>query len=443
MPTLRVPTRLDLSSTINFANVIASADIDQPIIFDFTSLSWVKPFGMLFIAQAIKSLREKHPNYDITTKGLDFENNAVSYAAHMSLFRSCGFRYGNKPGYRTFGNATYLPITYASTKQLQTREAIEDLALEMARQLSRSTDGVVVDTLSYSFREMIRNVIEHSRSDTLGYCAQYWPSKGKAELALLDTGIGISQSLSKNPHLKITDDKDAVKYALMPGISGTTYEGVRLRNNDVWQNSGYGLYMNYRLCNEGGSFFICSGSTGLYRTSHNDNVYHRTNFQGTALRLEMNTGNLKDVQRLLQQFAEEGERMAKRVGMGAIPTASTMSKMLKDNFKALPNEIEVGDTVRHNQFGEGRVTEKTFTPQGEMLWISFNSGRIKKALSKDVILVNLDTETYEPVDDFAFTTEEYSDESSVSFDESQFEDTDFELHWDINNDDPSVSDIPW
>lgn len=433
MQLLYVPDRLTLKNTLNFVNQISDLNADEPIKIDFSFLDWAKPFGMLYIAQAVKSLRERFPESKIISTGINFDKNATSYGAHMGLFRSCGFEYGNDPGYRTKGNSTYLPITYVSVKQLRSHEAIEDLAMHLARQLIHDEEGVIVDTLSYSFREMIRNVVEHSFSDTLGYCAQYWPKKGKAELAILDTGIGITKSLSNNPHLKLSNDKDAVKYSLMPGISGTTFEGVKLRDNDVWQNSGYGLYMNYRLCNEGGSFFICSGNAGLYRTGESDNVYHKTNFQGTALCLEMNTRKISNIQRLLQQFAEDGGRIAERVGMGAIPTASTMSKMLKDNFKELPVEIQLGDTVRHRRFGDGTVKEKFFDPQGEMLWITFTNGRNKKILSKDVIVVNLDTETYQPIEGLDYVDDDQAIDEFVPTDDSSFEDTDFEFFWEDDN----------
>jgi hypothetical protein len=392
LQSILVPRNLDLRSALHFGNKIEELLPQDEICFDFGELQWVYPFGMLFLAQAVKNLRNRFPDCLIHCENLN-DSRATSYAAHVSFFTSCGFSIGNDPGFRS-SSSTYIPITYARSSQLRTTNAIEDISRELAEQLAQQSSGSIVDVLEYSFREMIRNVIEHSESPILGYCAQYWPKNGQVEVAILDSGIGLRQSLSENPHLPLESDRDAVKYALMPGISGKTYTGVRIRPTDVWQNSGYGLYMNYRLCNQGGSFFICSGTRGLYRSAESENTYYETNYKGTALRLKLNVDALGDVKRLLKQFSDEGEYHAKRLGLGAMPTASTMSKMLRDNFRSVDVKVEVGDTVRHRQFGEGNVTEKLVTPQGEMLWISFNGGRRKKILTKDVIVIARDGETF-------------------------------------------------
>jgi len=374
------------------------------------------PFGMLFIAQSVKSLRKKYPSCEIVCDNIDLDG-AASYAAHMAFFTSCGFPIGNNPSFRP-GSTTYIPITYAYASQLRSRDEIEDISLGLAKQLTMSNDGKLVDALSYSFREIIRNVIEHSESKTFAYCAQYWPTKDLVEVAILDTGIGLRKSLSDNPHLQLKSDKDAIKLALMPGISGKNYEGVKQQPDDHWQNSGYGLYMNYRLCNEGGSFFICSGQSGMSRTTDNKSDYHDTNFSGTALRLRMNTRNLLSVSSMLDQFRHEGQSHARKFGKGAVLNASTMSVMLKDNFKLLAEQIKVGDTIRHQKFGNGVVTEKQITLQGEMLWITFDGGRRKKVLSVDVFIISEDHQlTSEEIESSDFM-DSLSENSSLPPDEN-------------------------
>lgn len=254
---------------------------------------------------------------------------------------------------------------------------------------------------------------EHSQSKVFAYCAQYWPQQHKVELAILDTGIGLFRSLSQNPYLELINDQDALKYALMPGISGKTYEGVKIRLDDVWQNSGYGLYMNYRLCNEGGSFFICSGTRALNRSKdQNDNLYYNIGFLGTAIRLRLNTQNLRNVEEMIKQFGDEGEAVAKHIGMGAIPRASTMSRMLKNNFKTAMPKVEIGDTIKHKLYAEGMVTDCKITPQGEMLWVSFKNGRTKKVLRNDVIVINTDDYVYYN-DDAIIQNEEVEVEEEV------------------------------
>lgn len=417
------PPRLNLENAVQFAKQISELPYHPEFQFDFRRLLWIEPFGMLFTAQAMKHLHQRYPD----SRLLAYINreNATSYAAYMSFFTACGLDYGNNPGFRSSGS-TYIPITYMQANQLTSKAAIEDIAEEFARQLAHQPSGKLVDIFSYSFREIIRNVIEHSDSMTLGYCAQYWPSKDRVELAILDTGIGLRQSLSQNPNLTLADDSDAIKYALMPGISGKTYEGVKLRPNDIWQNSGYGLYMNYRFCNEGGDFFICSGSKGLYRNVNNDqNHYFNVQYAGTALRLCINTAQVQNVSKMLERFKNEGETAARSFGLGAVLTASTMSQMLKDNFKSIKVQIQVGDTVKHRQYGEGEVTEKVIVPPfGEMLWVTFKGGRRKRVETKDVILLDRGEVVYE--DDLENSVSDEDDlPPNFSFEDSEFDDPPF------------------
>ena len=387
MKVILVPGSFDLKPVLDFINKIQQLPNDEEYCFDFSHLRWVTPFGMLMISQTLKGLRES--NYSITYRNLN-KHDATHYASYMGFFHSCGFEIGNDTKSKS---ERYIPLTYDKVNRLKSNNEIEELSAELSRLLILQNRGSLFDALNYSFREIIRNVIEHSRSDVFAYCAQYIPNQTRVELAILDTGIGIRKSLSRNPHLDIENDGDAIKYALMPGISGNTYEGIKIRKDDVWQNSGYGLYMNYRLCNEGGSFFIGSGSQGLYRTDGEPNTYYDINYQGTILRLVMNSSNLRDISLTLERFRDDGQKIAHKLGKGAVLNASTMSIMLKNNFK-IDNKIEVGSKIKHPQYGEGEVTEKLVTPQGEMLWVTFKGGRRKKVLSSDVTVIDIDFTTY-------------------------------------------------
>ena len=58
----------------------------------------------------------------------------------------------------------------------------------------------VQNLLSYSIREVFQNVFEYSDSDTLYYCAQYWPKSEKVEFAVANFGVGIRKGLGQNPN---------------------------------------------------------------------------------------------------------------------------------------------------------------------------------------------------------------------------------------------------
>lgn len=56
---------------------------------------------------------------------------------------------------------------------------------KLAKKLTQQEDGNLVEIITYSLREILRNILEHSDSYDLWYCAQYWLLYQKAEIAIL------------------------------------------------------------------------------------------------------------------------------------------------------------------------------------------------------------------------------------------------------------------
>ncbi len=178
----------------------------------------------------------------------------------------------------------------------------------------------------------IRNVVEHSGSEIIEYCAQYWPSKNLVEFAVLDTGHGIMHGLSANPFLNIKDERDALHLALLPGVSGKMYKGVKRRKNDEWQNSGFGLYMTSRICRNGGDFFIASNDRSVFLDSRSKKDLE-CRYKGVALRLRINTSNISTYSDMLARYRDEGFAAAKKFsGQDAIEP-SVASTMLARDFQ--------------------------------------------------------------------------------------------------------------
>jgi hypothetical protein len=147
---------------------------------------------------------------------------------------------------------------------------------------------------------------------------------------VLDTGIGIRAALSNNPYLKIDSDHEALNLALMPGISGKMFKGIKRDPYDGWQNSGYGLFAVSRLCGHGGKFTICSGDTALALKPDNKEYYPST-FRGTALRIILSTAEIKNAKSMLAKIMEEGDKQARELQVTEAQ-ASAASKMLSSEF---------------------------------------------------------------------------------------------------------------
>jgi hypothetical protein len=287
---------------------------------------------MLYLASALRRFRGSHVFDDFYIIG--FEH--LGYAAHMGFFRAFGPSYGKEPGEAT-GSSRYLPLTCLtredvdrSAKQQLTywQQVVEDKARRLAKILLQKESGEEVDTVTYALRELLRNVFEHSGADELWFCGQYWPTRDTVELAVLDEGKGIRQGLAQNPYLDITTDYDALKCALLPGVSGTVFQGRRAPRDDPWANSGYGLYMTSQLCRGAGAFRICSGSACL-TLDDSTSIRMPGTFDGTAICMRYMPSKIEHLTATLGELSREGERIA-RAFRGANISPSAASKFLRE-----------------------------------------------------------------------------------------------------------------
>lgn len=333
-----LPNRLNLEYALRFCNELWELEDADAYDFNFENLNFTEPFTMIYVANEIKRFAEEKKLLGAEFTASGFEHN--TYQAHMGFFKAFGLDHGNEPG-QANGSENYIPITILKIEELKQEAAdkfmhigdlLEEKSEALAKILTREDESNLVDTLTFSIREIMRNVVEHSNSDVIEYCAQYWPRKNLVEVAILDTGDGIMKGLSNNPYLKIAKERDALHQALLPGISGKMYKGIKQRKNNPWQNSGYGLYMTNRICREGGSFVILSNNSGLF-LDQNSKIDKLSSYKGTALRLQINTQKIFDCSLMLQRFRNEGSEIAKELKSHNIIEPSLASTMLVKDFK--------------------------------------------------------------------------------------------------------------
>lgn len=180
----------------------------------------------------------------------------------------------------------------------------------------------------------MRNVIEHSESKVIEYCAQFWPTYNKVEIAISDNGIGLRASLKNNPFVQVDNDSDALQQALMPAISSKNYKGAIIDRNDPWHNSGFGLYMINRICRMGGDFLIVSGDHGiLLNSEEKKHIYLGHKYQGSIVIMVLNTSKLKKLPDMLREYRDEGYQVAKSIKGVGFYEASAASQMLSRDFR--------------------------------------------------------------------------------------------------------------
>ncbi|MEH2676425.1 hypothetical protein DXU07_46135 [Bradyrhizobium elkanii] len=310
--TMNFPRRLDMDGVLKLGKSLEALPQADEYIFDFSHFGHAEPFGMLFAAAIIQEFLARR-GARVAAQNLQ----GCGYQSHMGFFQAIGIEHGNKPG-DAAGGENYLPMTSMNVAALRRKADLQGVQLgdviqrdaeRMAERLARTDEGDIFDALSYSLREIMRNVAEHSEAPDVRFCLQHWPTKARVHLALLDCGIGVRRSLERNPHLRIETDLAALRLALRPGISGKMYEGVARDENNRWENSGYGLYLTSRLAAHFGNFWFFSGSSALAMSADRERT-EACPFAGTAIRISLDTRKIKGTKGLVAKFVAEGETRA-------------------------------------------------------------------------------------------------------------------------------------
>jgi len=335
--TVKIPSTLTLSTALQLSLDLARIEGARTITAEFGGEGSIEPFAMLMISSELQRAAVRNNVEAFHCKN----HERMTYAAHMGFFNAFGYQEGpKKPGDRN-GSSRHLPVNILNCEELRREAAsegtevgdvVESKARHLARMLCGADSGDLFDTLSYSIREIIRNVVEHSESTQVGICAQYWPTKSKVEVAIIDRGVGLRSTLQRNPHLDVNNDRSAVNYALMPAVSGRAYKGSR-QQRGPWANSGFGLYMTSRICRNGGNFFIASGGAGMMLTKAKDGKsYFPCSYEGTAVRLVIKTDQIGSLSESLKRYREDGFEFQKKYREIVNINPSAASLMLSQDF---------------------------------------------------------------------------------------------------------------
>lgn len=118
--------------------------------------------------------------------------------------------------------------------------------------------------------------------------------------------------------------------AIKPGVSVAFNPARGQRSNDIWANSGYGLYMISEICKATGGWFTFVSGEGCLRAYPNNTRLYGAHFKGTALGIRVKTSNIGNHQALIDDVRTMGENTAKTI-KNAFREASTPSRGLMFN----------------------------------------------------------------------------------------------------------------
>ena len=239
------------------------------------------------------------------------DNASYQYACHMGFFRSAGFVQGKAPG-EAPGSTTYIPLTQYDISALTRKAFLEGRAIEQGDIIEREAKRLsnilaqgqaeFQQLLQYLLREAIRNIPEHAGTSIVWLCGQYWRNRDLAEIAILDEGIGVFNSLSRNRIHRsyINTNEEALRWALKPGVSVTFNPAREQRSYDVWANSGYGLYMVSEICKVTNGWFTFLSGNDCARVYPNGINMCKAHYNGTALGIRIKPSKIMNLSRKVQ-----------------------------------------------------------------------------------------------------------------------------------------------
>lgn len=315
---------------------------EPKVKFNLTAIRNCDPYAMLVVGLAIRDILHDR---EVEVESLNYINE---YAGSMCFYdfigvKNIGFKVNSR-----IGSNKHIPITIVQKESLMNEcrkhnidfiDALRKYSYRVAKVLSRSYPKSEI-AFEYLIREMIRNIFEHSESECAYICGQYWPSYNLIEIAIADDGIGIKESLKTNMNYKnlIENDSEAIKLAMMPGIS-KSYSKSRNPMVNPDGNSGFGLYVVSELCLAlKGSFYITSGRHSKFISSNtkNDDIFvseFNSNHSGTAVMIRIRPTMLGDFEAIFDSIIEKGEKLAKENKLAFNKASSLSRKLSIDLYK--------------------------------------------------------------------------------------------------------------
>lgn len=216
-----------------------------PIHIDLQGVTFVYPSALTLLTATILDLRHRRFEVSITRpQAINVDN----YLTRMNFYELANI-HSEYPWPRRDPSGRFRELA-----QIQDEKEVNEAAGDMFRIIQQNIEGIghIRDALSYALLEVVENVFHHARSPIHAVvCAQSYPQLRQVELAVADTGRGISASLRDNPKLlnRFRTDTEAIQLAVQPKVTGrpsnNAGEGLFFTLEFIKQNGGDGYIYSY------------------------------------------------------------------------------------------------------------------------------------------------------------------------------------------------------
>ncbi len=238
--------------------------------------NFLKPYHFVTLALELKRYQEKD---------LQIPDELANYAATMGLWDAIELP-SPVPLSKNKRATTFLPI-----EPLKTLHTVQNSAEKIMGILkSHCVDKNTAESLSCMLLELLENCFAHAAIETGLHglvCAQPWSNGKLAQIALVDSGIGIRNSLGQNPELRSRlDGENCCELATQYGITGKPEKG----------HTGYGLTLARDLIEQNGGNLIIISKSELFQSCEKkgQKQYCELPWHGTLIIMELNTDRALD-----------------------------------------------------------------------------------------------------------------------------------------------------
>lgn len=179
------------------------------------------------------------------------EAKSGHYLQRMGLFKFLGINSGIEVTEHEAAGR-FIPLT-----QIKTSNELTEFIQEMIPLLHLQPEHA--EPIQYIISELVRNVLEHSESETGALlAAQYYKKSNSIRIGIVDTGVGIKKTINYSHEART--DLDSIRLALTPGITGTTS-----REGGTERNAGAGLFFIKSIASVNRDHFVMFSGNAMYK----------------------------------------------------------------------------------------------------------------------------------------------------------------------------------
>lgn len=310
MTSLVCPPRLTIDTPDGLIKLCGLAlAVEGDVILDARALRFVDPFGMAMLGATFYMLQQR--GQIVRVAGL---TDAVgSYLHRMDVFEGVELVDCATPrSQRNDRRDALFELT-----RLDQRNQIDRAANQLAEALvgrmpdidqsepwdemsGQNTADRIAIPISYALTELLNNALSHARLKGHGdacvwVASQYYPGNGRLQLAVVDNGCGMLETLREHSVLRDLPrktDLEAIFAALRPRVSCNRDLGIF--NDSV--NQGIGLTTTARIAEHaGGRLVVVSGAAYHDPLGRSRRLTGGERWKGVAIALDCKRDTLLNV----------------------------------------------------------------------------------------------------------------------------------------------------